>query len=286
MILAQQLATLDQVSEGRLVVGVGIAADRPNIRAEFEAAGVPFDKRVGRLLEGLRLMRALWRGEPVSWDGHWTLREAVLGPLPHREGGPPIWGAGSHPNALARAGRAMDGWLPIWPDEGGEWRRMFEIVKGHATAAGRPQPTGAHYLTCCIDGPTAALARVDDFLERYYGVPGAAMRRAQACFGGSAEQTADWIQDFVDAGVEHIVLRFVGDHAAPPRCVRRTARTTRLVTIKGAIARRPLPIPLLASNLPAESVPPPIAPQGRARLPPSPPANPGDELPCHNWWLR
>ena len=212
VILAQQLATLDQVSEGRLVVGVGIAADRPNIRAEFEAAGVPFDKRVGRLLEGLQLMRALWRGEPVSWDGRWTLREAMLGPLPHREGGPPIWGAGSHPNALARAGRAMDGWLPIWPDEGGEWRRMFEIVKSHAAAAGRPQPTGAHYLTCCIDGPTAALARVDDFLERYYGVPGAAMRRAQACFGGSAEQTADWMQDFVDAGVEHIVLRFAGDH--------------------------------------------------------------------------
>ena len=77
VILAQQLATLDQVSEGRLVVGVGIAADRPNIRAEFEAAGVPFDKRVGRLLEGLRLMRALWRGEPVNWDGRWTLREAA-----------------------------------------------------------------------------------------------------------------------------------------------------------------------------------------------------------------
>ena len=213
VVLAQQLATLDQVSEGRLVVGVGIAADRPNIRAEFDAAGVPFERRVGRLLEGLRLMRALWRGQPIDWDGRWTLRDAVLGPTPHRDGGPPIWGAGSHPNSLARAGRTMEGWLPIWPDDGAAWARLFETVKGHADAAGRPQPTGAHYLTCCIDDDrTVAMARLDDFLLRYYDVPGPAMRRAQACFGGSAEQTADWIQGFVEAGVEHVVLRFVGDH--------------------------------------------------------------------------
>ena len=214
VILAQQLATLDQLSQGRLVVGVGIAADRPNIRAEFEAADVPFAGRVGRLLEGLRLMRALWRGEPVDWNGRWTLRGAVLGPHPHRPGGPPIWGAGSHPNALRRAGRSMDGWLPIWPDEPSEWCRLLETVKGHARDAGRAAPAGAHYLTCCVDDSAAtALERVDDFLTRYYDVPGPAMRRAQACFGGEPTQAADWIQGFVEAGVEHIVLRFVGDHA-------------------------------------------------------------------------
>ena len=213
VVLAQQLATLDQVSAGRLVVGVGIAADRPNIRAEFAAAGVPFDRRVGRLMEGLRLMRALWRGEAVDWDGRWTLRDAVLGPLPHRPGGPPVWGAGSHPNALARAGKAMEGWLPIWPDDPGAWRGLYNTVCDHACAAGRATPTGAHYLTCYIDDDSAtALRHVDDFLARYYDVPGPAMRRAQACFGGDAEQTADWIQGFVDVGVAHIVLRFAGDH--------------------------------------------------------------------------
>jgi alkanesulfonate monooxygenase SsuD/methylene tetrahydromethanopterin reductase-like flavin-dependent oxidoreductase (luciferase family) len=55
VLLAHQVATLDQVMEGRLILGVGIAADVPNIRQEFTAAGVPFEKRVGRLLEGLRL---------------------------------------------------------------------------------------------------------------------------------------------------------------------------------------------------------------------------------------
>src|SRR3982751_1204306 len=51
VVLAQQVATLDQISEGRVILGVGIASDFPNIRSESVAAGVPFEKRVGRLLE-------------------------------------------------------------------------------------------------------------------------------------------------------------------------------------------------------------------------------------------
>src|SRR6201987_372758 len=52
VLLAHQVATLDQIAEGRLILGVGIAADVANIRAEFTAAGVPFEKRVGRMMEG------------------------------------------------------------------------------------------------------------------------------------------------------------------------------------------------------------------------------------------
>ena len=104
VLLAHAVATLDQVSEGRLVLGVGIAADVPNIRTEFEAAGVPFEKRVGRMMEGLRLCRALWRGEPVDWDGRWRLREGVLAPTPHRAGGPPGGGGGWGAGRARRAG--------------------------------------------------------------------------------------------------------------------------------------------------------------------------------------
>src|SRR5229473_3835862 len=91
VVLAHQVATLDQASQGRFILGVGIASDVPNIRAEFTACGVPFEGRVGRMLEGLRLARALWTGEPVSWNGRWVLDNSRLGPVPHRPGGPPIW---------------------------------------------------------------------------------------------------------------------------------------------------------------------------------------------------
>ena len=73
VVLAHQFATLDQISLGRIILGVGIAADVPNIRAEFAAAGVPFEKRVGRMMEGLRLCQAFWRGKPVDWDGRWPV---------------------------------------------------------------------------------------------------------------------------------------------------------------------------------------------------------------------
>ena len=82
--LAHQVATVDQISEGRLILGVGIATDVPNIRAEFAAAGVPFEKRVGTMLEGLRLCQALWSGEPVDWSGRWPIEQGVLAPKPAR----------------------------------------------------------------------------------------------------------------------------------------------------------------------------------------------------------
>src|SRR3984893_8279563 len=115
VVLAHQLATLDQISEGRLVLGAGIASDVPNIRAEFVAAGVAVEGRVGRMMEGLRLARALWTGQPVDWDGRWKVESGVLGPTPHRPGGPPIWiGGGFAPKlegarpAPAAAGRTTD----------------------------------------------------------------------------------------------------------------------------------------------------------------------------------
>ena len=66
VILAHVVATLDQVSAGRLILGVGIGLNVPSVHAEFQAAGVPFERRVGRMLEGLRLCRALWTGQSVN----------------------------------------------------------------------------------------------------------------------------------------------------------------------------------------------------------------------------
>ena len=75
VLLAHQVATLDRIAEGRVILGVGIASDWPNIRAEFEATGVPFEKRIGRLIEGLALCRALWTVEAVTWDGRWKMKD-------------------------------------------------------------------------------------------------------------------------------------------------------------------------------------------------------------------
>jgi alkanesulfonate monooxygenase SsuD/methylene tetrahydromethanopterin reductase-like flavin-dependent oxidoreductase (luciferase family) len=214
VILAHQLATLDRISEGRLVLGAGIATDLPNIRAEFAAAGVPFEGRVGRMMEGLRLTRALWAGQPVDWQGRWPVSGRVLGPTPHRPGGPPIWLAGSVGPALQRAARHFDGWFANEADLD-RWRRQWQEVQQAVVDAGRNPETfaAAVYLTLAIDEDSGrAAARLDSFLENYYGQPAATMRRRQACYAGSAAGAAVYLQQHAAAGASHLILRFTGDH--------------------------------------------------------------------------
>lgn len=214
VLLAQQVATLDRIAEGRLVLGVGIATDVPNIRAEFEAAGVPFDKRVGRMVEGLALARALWTGRAVDWDGRWKIRAGVLGPTPHRAGGPPIWVGGSVGAARTRAGRLYDGWFPNGPTAA-EYAAQWPEVLDAARAAGRDPAalTGAMYLTLSIDADASrADARLNAYLEQYYGMRPDVMRKRQMCYAGPAAGAAEWLQRYVDAGASHLVLRVAGDH--------------------------------------------------------------------------
>ncbi len=214
VLLAHQVATLDQVAEGRVILGVGIAADVPNIRAEFTAAGVPFEKRVGRMMEGLRLMRALWTGKRVDWDGRWKVEGAVLGPTPHRPGGPPLWVGGSLPASIDRAGRYFDGWMPITP-HAAQWGRQWREIKDIARANGRNADAlvGSMYLNIVLDDDASrANDKLDRFLESYYGQPAAVLRKRQMGYAGPAAGVAEWLNEYVRAGCSHLVLRFTGEH--------------------------------------------------------------------------
>jgi alkanesulfonate monooxygenase SsuD/methylene tetrahydromethanopterin reductase-like flavin-dependent oxidoreductase (luciferase family) len=214
VVLAHQLATLDRISEGRLVLGVGIASDVQNIRDEFAAAGVPWEGRVGRMMEGLRLARALWTGKPVDWEGRWLVKSGVLGPTPHRPGGPPIWLAGSVRAAFERAANHFDGWFANEPDLA-RWTAQWSEVQQVVRDAGR-DPNGfaaANYVTLALDEDRArAEQRIDTFLKSYYGQPAAALRKRQAVFGGPPAAAADWLQGYAAAGVTDLVVRFTGDH--------------------------------------------------------------------------
>ncbi len=216
VLLAQQLATIDQLSEGRLIVGIGIGADSPPIHAEFAAVGVPFEKRIGRLMEGLRLCKALWSGEPVTHDGRWTLNDVTLGPLPHRKGGPPIWASGSVPAAIDRCAKHFDGWFPSGPSDVGIWAEQLGQLRTSATAAGRADGAvaAAAYLTLSINEDTeAADAALDQYLDNYYKVPGKVIRKYQGCYAGGLAGAQAWLRGFVDHGADHLCLRIIGDHA-------------------------------------------------------------------------
>lgn len=216
VILAQQLATIDQISEGRLIIGAGIAADMPAIRAEFLSAGVPFEGRVGRFMEGFRLCKALWRGEPVTWNGRWVLDEATLAPTPFHPEGPPIWVGTGADAGIARTAKHFDGWFPIGPDLETFTKRQQQFESNAAEAGRNPDNlTTALYLTLCVDSNAErADAEINTYLEGYYGVPPKLMRQVQACYGGPIEKVVEFIQGYVAAGASHLVLRLVGDHSS------------------------------------------------------------------------
>lgn len=214
VILAHQVATLDQLCEGRLILGVGFAADVANIRAEFAAAGVPFEQRIGRMLEGLRLCKALWSGQPIDWDGRWQMTQAVVAPTPFRPGGPPLWIGGNLPASLDRAGKYFDGWFPIAPSASDFAAGLAQVRKvAHEHGRDPAAVCGAMYLTVALDDDAAeAEDRLNRFLERYYSQPAAILRRRQACYAGPAAGLKDWLDSYTDAGAGHLVLRFAGDH--------------------------------------------------------------------------
>src|SRR5256884_3679978 len=107
VVLAHVVGTLDRIAEGRVILGVGIAADTPAIRKEFAAAGVPWERRVGRFLETLAICRALWSRAHVSFTGkHFTLDGATVEPKPSRAGGAPL------PVRAGRAPAARGGGAP------------------------------------------------------------------------------------------------------------------------------------------------------------------------------
>ena len=212
VVLAHVVGTLDRIAEGRVILGVGIAADTPAIRKEFAAAGVPFERRVGRFLETLEICRALWSRDGVSFGGkHFTLDSVTMEPKPHRPGGPPIWIGGSGPTALREAPR-FDAWFPTGP--GVEFfAEHFPAVQAAARAAGRGADavTGAAYLTLALDPDRAAAEkRLHAFLEHYYAAPARAIMARQATYAGPIEGCVEWLQRWIDAGARHLTFRFAG----------------------------------------------------------------------------
>jgi alkanesulfonate monooxygenase SsuD/methylene tetrahydromethanopterin reductase-like flavin-dependent oxidoreductase (luciferase family) len=135
--VAEQLATLDIISEGRLIVGVG-AGYRED---EFRAFGVGFADRAARLVQSLSIVRELWSGERVSIAGvEGEAVEVTCGVVPLQPGGPPIWMAGNADGAIRRAARHADAWYGYARSDLDLIERQVSLYRAELTAHGRPMP--------------------------------------------------------------------------------------------------------------------------------------------------
>jgi probable F420-dependent oxidoreductase len=189
VVLAREVATLDALSGGRVILGVGTGW----IREELEAVRVAWAERGRFLDEGITVLRLLWSEEgPISFSGRYTnFREMLFEPKPARPGGPPIWVGGMTGPSLRRVARMADGWPP-WAVSPEELRDGAEKI--HAMSGGRK-------ITLACFSPADIGSKS---IEGYVGTLG----ERHHVITGNADQVVHTIEDFRERGLEHLALSF------------------------------------------------------------------------------
>jgi probable F420-dependent oxidoreductase len=208
--LAKSIASLDQLSRGRVEVGVGAGGGfRP-----FAAFGITGEAFVARFNEGLRLMRACWTEERITFDGRfWQVQDAAMEPKPFQKPHPPIWFGGGHPDALRRAVRSGDGFFGAGSTTTANFREQVKVVRSALPEEQRDSTNfqiAKRIYYVVDDDPERARQRAHDRLAAIYAsvidvdlTPVAVFGSAQACIGG--------VQEVVDAGAELVLLTPLGD---------------------------------------------------------------------------
>jgi len=217
VILANEVANLDIISKGRVILGVGIASKTPSVEKEFTACGVSFRHRVSIFEECITLMRRLWTEPQVTFNGrHFQLDGISLGLRPVQQGGVPIWMAASAEKPQRRMLKIGDGWFPNSTSpkaftEG--WQQIEALAKESGDDAGRLHK--ALYTTLNINEDKAqADKEMKEFIEGYYGMPFETMSRTQSVFTGNVQDAVNWLKGFIDAGAQTLVIRFGGPDQA------------------------------------------------------------------------
>jgi probable F420-dependent oxidoreductase len=207
--LAKALASLDQLSQGRLIVGVALGAS-PEI---YGAYGLSAEHRVTRFNETLTYMQRLWTEEDLNFEGQFfRVKHANLLPKPFQKPHPPIWFGGSAPAALKRAVRRGDGFLGAGSSSTAEFKSHVQIIRQELEAAGRDPEgfplTKRVFLAVDSDRERAG-RRLREWFGTYYR---SAERADRVAVWGSPAECVERLQEVVSAGARLVVLSPVFDH--------------------------------------------------------------------------
>jgi probable F420-dependent oxidoreductase len=210
--LAKSLSTLDQLSRGRIEVGVGTGG-RGRMFSAFE---VDPDSLVARFTEGLRLMKALWTEPGVTFAGRfWQLESAAMEPKPFQKPHPPIWFGANHPAALRRAVRYGDGFFGAGSTTTARFAEQVAIVREALAEAGRDPASfrfAKRIYIAVDDDAERARQRVADGLQRLYAQLGLSGLEAVAVFG-PPDACVESMRLVAEAGAELILFTPFSDEA-------------------------------------------------------------------------
>ncbi|MBF6599115.1 MAG: TIGR03619 family F420-dependent LLM class oxidoreductase [Dehalococcoidia bacterium] len=207
--VALQAAMVDQLSDGRLVLGVGIGGEDPD---EWWACGIDPKTRARRTDESLQVLRSLWTQDETTFDGrYYQLDRVRMRPKPHRRGGVVLQVGGRSDAALRRTARYADGWTGIWVST----RRFAEAgekIASFAREAGRAGTTftrGMQFWMGVDADRQTARAKVADSMEAFYRLPFEQFEKYTP-YGGP-DEIAEFIAPYVEAGCAHVNLVIADD---------------------------------------------------------------------------
>ena len=209
--LAHALATVDNIADGRVVLGVG--AGRSNNQMfvdEHTAVGVPIEERAARMEDSINLLRALWTQEKASSSSvYYPFKDVALEPKPVQR--PiPIWISSNWvQRGLKRVAELGDAWITNVPSVD-LFTQCWQRIQDRAVEAGRDLNSFKRclYISVNLNGEDAALSEGDQFMRAYYSVPYEIISKQLLCVFGPPQKCIDTMLQYREKGVDYFIVRF------------------------------------------------------------------------------
>ena len=216
--LAKQVAAVDQLSEGRVILGVGLggASRTPQgatrSRDAYDRLGVSVSGRVIRFEEGIRIIKKLWTEEEVTYEGRfWQLNERAMKLKPVQKPHPPIWFGAHADRALRRAVRMGDGWMGAGYFSTKNFKAEIKLIRQYLEEEGRdPQtfPLSKRVYMLIDKDKARAAAKVREWIGQLYGDVD---RGLEITVFGSDEECAEGLGEVASEGVDLVLVNTMFD---------------------------------------------------------------------------
>jgi len=206
--VAHEVATLDYVSDGRAILGVGLGRDH-----HYTQFQVPRERRVRRFREGVELIKALWTEPKVNYQGSiFQLEAGTMAPKPVQKPHPPIWLGGGHPDAIRRVAIIADGWMGSGGSSTAEFSRSVPALRAALEKAARDPakfPISKRVFLSVHERPDVARAELHGWFTSVYHNPNGADASG---VHGPPEQVRERLEQLVAMGANHLLLNPVCRH--------------------------------------------------------------------------
>jgi len=200
--VAHQWASLDYVSNGRAILGVGLGRDH-----HYEQFQVPREGRVRRFREEVELIKALWTEGKVSFRGRiYELADGTMAPKPVQKPRPPIWMGVGHPDALRRTASIADGWMGSGGSSNAAFMRSVPLLREALEKKGRDPatfPISKRVFLSVHERPEAARAELHRWFTEVYRNPEGTDASG---IHGTPEHVRERLEELVAAGANHLLL--------------------------------------------------------------------------------